>query len=418
MPACPAIVDTAFLTSSLSYVDCQATTIGEQGYIALAASGSSPHLLLGGALTIYIALIGYRMMLGEVPTVRAAVVAAAKIGMVLILATSWPAFRVLAYDVALNAPSELAGNIAQSTGLASGDGLVRQLQALDGQITELTVLGVDEPPPLVPGIPNQGGELDQIRFTVQTPQNANRPRWDPARDASVLTSARTVFLTATIGAFAAVRLIAGLLLALAPLFAPFLLFDGTRSLFEGWLRALVAAALGALAINVLLRVEVALTLPWLASIIELRHAKIAAREAPVELLALSLVFAVTLLAALFSAARIGQAFRLAPISARILARVDRAASGPVQSLTRPAAAPNDIGPGRSRVLAIADAVATHQRRDVSVARQPGQTIERSTMSVGARGVEGPDASAPLGQSFRRRTTSRVSAGARRRDGTA
>ena len=38
--------------------------------------------------------------------------------------------------------------------------------------------------------------------------------------------------------------LAGLLLALGPLFAIFLLFEGTRGLFEGWVRGLAGAALG------------------------------------------------------------------------------------------------------------------------------------------------------------------------------
>ncbi|MBL7396112.1 type IV secretion system protein, partial [Escherichia coli] len=53
-----------------------------------------------------------------------------------------------------------------------------------------------------------------------------------------LGTARVTFLTATIAAYASVRLVAGLLLALGPLFIALLLFEGTRSLFEGWVRGL------------------------------------------------------------------------------------------------------------------------------------------------------------------------------------
>ncbi|WP_204350118.1 type IV secretion system protein, partial [Serratia marcescens] len=68
-------------------------------------------------------------------------------------------------------------------------------------------------------------------------------------------TARVTFLTATIAAYASVRLVAGLLLALGPLFIALLLFEGTRSLFEGWVRGLVAAILGAVAVTILLGVE-------------------------------------------------------------------------------------------------------------------------------------------------------------------
>src|SRR3546814_1507404 len=53
-------------------------------------------------------------------------------------------------------------------------------------------------------------------------------------DSFALGFARVIFLVSTIASFAIVRIAAALLLALAPLFVAFLLFDGTRGLFEGW----------------------------------------------------------------------------------------------------------------------------------------------------------------------------------------
>src|SRR3546814_2228983 len=57
-------------------------------------------------------------------------------------------------------------------------------------------------------------------------------------DSFALGFARVIFLVSTIASFAIVRIAAALLLALAPLFVAFLLFDGTRGLFEGWAKAL------------------------------------------------------------------------------------------------------------------------------------------------------------------------------------
>lgn len=413
MPACPAISDASFLTSVLSYVDCQAQTIGEQGYQALATPGSAVGLVLGGALTIFIALIGYRLLLGEVPGLREAIIAAVKVGVVLMLATSWPAFRVLAYDVALKAPSELAGDLARSSGVASGNNLVSQLQMIDNEMIELIQLGTGQPPAVTeqPG----GSDLDQVRGNTQVPLQRYQPRWDPARDATLLGTARTTFLSATIAAFAAARLIAGLLLALAPLFALFLLFDGTRSLFEGWLRALIATALGALVVTVLLGIETALVLPWLSSVLQLRYANIATPAVPVELLVLSLVFGLTLLAGLVGAARVGQAFRLVPIAERVRVQVERAGGGMLLERSR-APAEREPVPERSRALRIADAVTADQRRDL-LDRQQITIRERADGSSTNAGPDMTSANTPLGQSFRRRTRGRVSAGARRRDAT-
>jgi type IV secretion system protein VirB6 len=279
MPACPVLSpDSAFLSSMLYYVDCQAQSIGESGYQALMAPGSAVATLLTASLTIFIALFGYRMLFGETPGAREGVMAVVKLGIVLVLATSWPAFRTLVYDVALHGPAELATGIGQPAGLpGAGGGLVTRLQLVDNELVELLVLGAGKPPnadvivgPTQPLTPQQ--QQQQMQRLQQLQQ---RPRWDPARDATLLGNARTLYLTSAIAAFSSVRLIAGLLLALGPLFALFLLFDGTRGLFEGWIRGLGGAALGALSTTIILGVELALMEPWLAVILAERRADIA-----------------------------------------------------------------------------------------------------------------------------------------------
>ena len=89
--ACPSISPGgAFLSGVLSYVDCQAQAIGQGGYQALTAPGSIVAVLLTGLLTIFVALFGYRMIMGQTPGTRDGVMALVKIGVVLALATSWP----------------------------------------------------------------------------------------------------------------------------------------------------------------------------------------------------------------------------------------------------------------------------------------------------------------------------------------
>ena len=145
--ACPAINDAAYLSSVLAHVDCQALTLGESGYRALAQSGSIAGMLLGTALTLFVALFGYRLLLGETPGARDAVTAVVKVGIVLVLATSWPAFRTLAYDVALRGPAELAGAIGGPSGLPGSDGgLVPRLQLIDDELAELALIGSGRPP--------------------------------------------------------------------------------------------------------------------------------------------------------------------------------------------------------------------------------------------------------------------------------
>ena len=104
MPSCPAFDPLgSYATGLLDFVDCQATTIGREGYAAVAL-GSPFGLALTGLLTIFVALFGYRMMLGETPTIREIVISAGKIGFVLALATQWPAYQALVYDGVIGGP--------------------------------------------------------------------------------------------------------------------------------------------------------------------------------------------------------------------------------------------------------------------------------------------------------------------------
>ena len=91
MNTCSGIADGAYLRSVLTFVDCQAQTIGAAGYEAAAAPGSPLSLLLTGLVTLFVAFYGYRLLFGDTPNVREGVLALVKIGIVLALATSWGA---------------------------------------------------------------------------------------------------------------------------------------------------------------------------------------------------------------------------------------------------------------------------------------------------------------------------------------
>ena len=421
MATCPSLSpDGPFVQDLLGYVDCQAQTIGAVGYQALAASGSTASIALTAALTLFVALFGYRMLFGQVPDARGAVVAIVKVGIVLALATSWAAYRTVVYDVALRGPAELAVAIGGPSALPGATGgLVGHLQAVDDALAELVLLGTGKPPdtiePVNPTAQPLTPEQQQQRFQ----QLGQRPRWDPQRDGELLGTARAVYLTGAIGALAAVRLVAGLLLALGPFFALFLLFETTRGVFEGWVRALAGAALGGLSTAILLGVELAVVEPWLAAILAERRAEIATPSVSIELLALSLVFALTLLAGLIASARIAHGFRI-PLAVRDVSAklIETLQSSIVGERAGPRAADRQSdAPERSRALAIADAAAASQRRETAgqTVFQPGQLSERGANPQRPARGQSVTSVVPIGQSARRRTTSRISAGSRRRE---
>jgi type IV secretion system protein VirB6 len=431
MVACPSFApEENFLGTLLYTVDCHAQTIGEGGYQALTAPGSTGAVLLTAMLTLFVAMFGYRMLFGQLPDARDGIVAVAKVGIVLALATSWPAFRTLAYDVTMKGPSELAASIGIPAGLPGSDGgLAVRLQGVDDELAELNWRGAGKPPEAeeavgpTPGLTPQQQAEEQAR--LQDIQN--RPRWNPAADAKMLGQARTLYLTGAIAAFASVRIVAGLLLALGPLFVLFLLFDGTRGLFEGWVRGVAGAALGALATAIVLGVQLAILEPWLAFILTQRRFNVATPGVPVELLVTTLVFVIVVLAALVATARVARGFRI-PDSLRLAPGrwIEAMGSGRVATAapalaTAGAAARAETADDRPRARALADAVVATQRREIAApppppARLGSAQVTEAAGRAAARDAP-PQAVAAVPQTFgyRRRTRSRVSAAAGRRD---
>jgi type IV secretion system protein VirB6 len=202
---------------------------------------------------------------------------------------------------------------------------------------------------------------------------------------------------------------------LGPLFAIFLLFDGTRGLFEGWVRGLAGAALGALGTAIVLGVELALLEPWMAAVMDLRHQEIATPAVPVELLALSLIFAVTLIAVLVAVARVAQGFRIPSSWKQVGERVASGFADRVPVLAGAGGNEGIITDQRSRAIAIADAVTATQRRESHASQPPAASLGRPGITPTHTREIAVAAAVPLGQSFRRRTRGRVSAGATRRD---
>jgi type IV secretion system protein VirB6 len=414
----PLAPGSGFIQSILAFLDCQAWSIGARGWQALAAPGSTLALVLTGFLTLFVALFGYRLLLGQGPDVRTGVVAFVKMGIVFALATSWGAYSTLVYDVVNRGPAQLAAEIGGASRLpGTGGDLIARLDGADRAFVALAVLGEGRAPQPVEG--NQtGGAYD---VPVQ-----------PYSASYALGVSRLLFLTAAIAGLGGIRLIAGLLLAVGPFFIAFLLFENTRSLFEGWVRVLAGAALGALGVSIALAVELALIEPWLSDLLARRSADEWLPGMPIELLVVTFAFALIVLAMLYASAKTAFAFRLAPawqgmtsLAGRDSAREERRFAAAAAAAARGDSPPAEA---RSRAATVVDAVAGTQRREAAHiavaatrdsgagrAAAAGAAAQPAAAAAGGRASPASLAPAPLGQSFRRRTRGRVSASAGRRD---
>lgn len=366
MSTCPAIATgPGFLTSVLTHVDCQAQTIGAAGYQALGMAGSPVSLALTGLLTAFIAIWGIRLLMGQIPDGGQLIALALKIGIVLMLASSWAAYRVIAYDMVLHAPAEIAGSLGSSADLPASDGgLVDRLQGIDDGMLAFTALGT--------------GRFDLTANPVNAPGGALPLGRTVVTDDLAFGMGRLSFLVSTIGMLSLLWLTAGLLLALAPLFAGLLLFEGTRGFFFGWVRALAASALGALATYVLLAIEIGMLEPWLANILNMREAKIATPAAPVELLVMTLALALLIVGSVALCAKIAFALHIPGFVQERWRALSFAPYGaPSASLQRSA----DEASVSSRAMIISQSVASMQRREALMTNRTPSITTWNTQST-------------------------------------
>jgi len=402
MDICPAVPPGAgFIGSMTGYIDCQAQLLGSGAWAALAAPGSTLSIVLTGFLTLFIALIGYNLLLGRSVTVRERMLTFVKIGAVFALATSWPAYRTVIYDLVADGPSQLVAEIGPQAGVVGSDGsLMQRLDSADSALAQLAIVGAGNPPP------NSGAEIPPSPFS--------------GFDAFALGGSKILFELTAVAGLAVVRIIAGLMLALGPFFIAFLMFDATRSLFEGWVRVLAGAALAAIGVSVALGLELGLLEPWLGNVLAHRLAGEALPTVATELFVITCLFSIIVTAALYGSARVAHAFRLAPMlrMAGVTAQTQRSvATGrtPLADISR-----QQIETERSRAAAVAGILATSTRREHG---------ELQTVTAGVAGASGrtpalsasggsPHVTVPVGRSFTRRSHSRMSAGAARRDASA
>lgn len=273
LEACASASGPGFLKSSLTYLDCAGKELGSAGYTALIQPGSPVQQLILAAITIIIAVQGIRMMFGRMPDMGDAVMVAAKIGLVLMLVTSWPAVRTLFAEPAISGPKEL---VSQS-GIGGSQPLEDRLQRVDDGIVALTKWGT--------------GKLDiRAGRTAGGEPAASEFSGIALTDSLALGAGRLGFLVGALMSLGLLKLMGGIMIAALPLFAGLLLFEASRGLFWGWVKLMFALVIAGFAVPLLLSVELALIEPWLARAIAQRSSFLATPGVPTELVAMTSAF--------------------------------------------------------------------------------------------------------------------------------
>src|SRR5262249_13339795 len=143
-----------------------------------------------------------------------------KIGVVLALATNWPAYQQLVFDSLFDGPAQISTSIFQT--IIPGAGFSGPFDGLQGAFDALQ---------------------NAANFLVHSSPGLVSP-WSggTAFAGASLNFAAYLMLFSSLGMVLIAKVVLALLLALAPVFTAFLLFEQTRGLFIGWLRAACAFA--------------------------------------------------------------------------------------------------------------------------------------------------------------------------------
>ena len=392
MAACAQLpVDAPMVEGLLGSVDCRVHDLAQTGYGVLAEPGSPIGLLLTSFLTLYVVFIGYRLLLGRgglrVGDVTLSVI---KIGIVVALATNWALFQTLVYDLLTRAPAEVGGLL---------------LGALQGQPSNPFAM-LQEAFDLL--------QRSAALMASRADAGAAATQSGPGFGAFAANTGALTLVLSTLGVLLASKVVLAILLALAPLIAGLTLFEATRGLVEGWLKAMIALALTPLMVTLALSLELAMMTPALRALAGASAGQQFAAfdiNPPVTVLVLSLVFALVVLLGVVALGVIAGGLRL-PRGLAGAAWSDRNASAEAPRYVSAHVEP------MSRAATIAAAVVALDRRDstspssdpigprlLTVASDRGETLQTAYAS----------ASVPLGRSHRRTPAPRRAASGARRD---
>ena len=392
--ACPTGIDPATLARDvLVSADCLIATQVEQSYAALLAPGGGLATTLTIALTIYVAIFGYRLMLGlSSLTLGEVVPHFVKIGVILALVTSWPSYQALVFNLLFNGPQQL-GNMMIGAG-ATGD-VMLALQAVFDRLTDAAgdawaqgapaavAPSPTTPPGSAPALAPTPSSIPALPFALGAPQFVAILLWISA----------LVLMAMSVGVLLVVRIVLALLLVLGPVFIALALFRPTRGVAEGWLRTTVKFALVPLFALPLIAAIVAVLMPLTA---ELGDAPIiAVRDTPTLLILLAvMVFAAVMAQAARLGGGIASGIRL-PRSPAAAARAD-----PV-----PAAAARERQPApiATRAETIVRAIDVGDRRTPNTPADAPITVAATRMITAAapQTAASADSSNRLGQGYRR-----------------
>ena len=384
--ACAAMVDDGVIRGVLATVECQTRVYAESGYQALTQGSPVFQGVLTAVLTIYVALIGYRMLFAQgAARLSDAPGIAIKIGVILMMVTSWSAFQTLVFDVADRAPTEIAAIV--SAPLTEGGAALasRPVDGLQAAYDEFSETGA--------------------AYGKLAGPNAKGYSSPQAAAAEASAGAAGLLFLSSAGVISAATLAIGVLTAIGPVFIVLALIPATRGLFVGWVRAMTAAALTPLVAWLLIVLMLSVIEPWIATLSAQRAAVRLDPQTAMSAAALVFVFAAGQAALVMGAWIMALSFRLPSLTRDRDTRRTEGSQATANAQVSAAAMPSR-----------AERLAMDLQRDQAQSSERSRAAQAATavMSAASRQVSvSVDESRRLGDAYRRNTVTARRAGAAR-----
>ena len=215
----------AGVADALAKVDCLASDATAVSFGRLFGAHGSFQTALTIVLTLYVALLAFNLLTGR-SALKVSVLTPRMmtLGLVLTFATSWIAYQSVVWNLATGAPDEIASVLVGTKGSATTI-FAQQLDGVFNAITDAASSVAPQAAPAMPGVP----------ASVAVPTMAS--------PANILSIAGLILMLGTVGVLVVCRLALAALLIIGPVFIVLALFDGTRGLFEGWLKSVAMFAL-------------------------------------------------------------------------------------------------------------------------------------------------------------------------------
>jgi len=350
--ACPVPgPDDPLVRSLLGVVDCNVQNLVQTGYGTIFASSGVFASVLTVLLTVYIALVGYQLLLGRSQlNITDFALTAVKLGAVVALATQWGTYQTVVYQALFFGPQQIA-NVVLHAFRANGNGFSGDLfDGLQRAFTDLTAFSPATPPGTPAVAPTAAGPVAAGAGQLSTLLNKG------GFDSLLLLASAVILLLTSLGVLLAAKIILGILLALGPIFIAMLLFDTTRGIFEGWLRTSLAFAMAPIIVTLMLGVALTLLEPWLEQVETMRDSNTYIPGVAFGVLILVMVFAGVAMGMVGAAAGIAGGFRLPRARTR-------QAQGAGAVTTTTAAREAAIQPRAERVAA---SIAAQSQRDATL----------------------------------------------------